>query len=600
MSRAIACLLALVLSLTGLGAVAGSASAAPGDGYITGTVTGTGGQPLVDIWVNASVWDPDEEEWDRLSAVRTNPSGQYQLGPLVAGTYNIYFESDGDYAISYLDDFVVAPGQTVTGKNVQMVVGGSISGTVTNPSGNNVNPTFVQLWWWDTTLKTWSPSMLALTSQGEYTFRNVAPGPYRVEFQPTDFMPEFWSNAATVQTARSINVSSGRTVTGIDAQLDYGASLSGTITGTGSVQLSGIRAVAYRFNSATKVWEQRATATSGGGGGYLLRGLAAGTYRLEFWDPTDAYTTEYWPGAASLETATSFTVGTNDVFDRDVELSTDPFPAVTNLTKPTITGTAQVGKQLTASTGTWTPATGLTFGYQWFIGTRRVDGATSSTFTPPVGVGKTVRVDVYAAKAGHTTDFESSAATAPLLQGAVGSTAPPSISGVPRVGATVTASPGTWDPVDTTVGYQWLLDGQPVAGATSSSYAATPSDFGRSLSVRVSASSPPWAPSAATSAAATVGAGTLAATVKPKVTGKAKKKAVLKVSAGAWSPAAVKVKLQWYAGAKAIRKATTAKLKLAGKTLKAVRKKAISVRVTVSAPGYTTVVTRLKVPGKVR
>jgi hypothetical protein len=88
--------------------------------------------------------------------------------------------------------------------------------------------------------------------------------------------------------------------------------------------------------------------------------------------------------------------------------------------------------------------------------------------------------------------------------------------------------------------------------------------------------------------------------VKPKVTGKAKKKAVLKVSTGRWSPAAVKVKLQWYAGAKAIRKATTTKLKLVRKTLKAVRKKTISVRVTVSAPGYTTVVTKLKVRGKVR
>jgi hypothetical protein len=207
---------------------------------------------------------------------------------------------------------------------------------------------------------------------------------------------------------------------------------------------------------------------------------------------------------------------------------------------------------------------------------------------------------VYAAKAGHTTGSAMSAASAALLPPVVANTALPSISGPPRVGATVTASPGTWEPGDAALGYQWLLDGQPVAGATSSSYVVAVSDLGRSLGVRVTASKSTWTPAAATSAAATVGAGTLTATVKPKVTGKAKKKAVLKVSTGRWSPAAVKVKLQWYAGAKAIRKATIAKLKLAGKTLKVVRKKAISVRVTVSAPGYTTVVTRLKVPGKVR
>jgi hypothetical protein len=348
------------------------------------------------------------------------------------------------------------------------------------------------------------------------------------------------------------------------------------------------------------VWDERSHATSTGGGSYRISGLAPGTYRLGFWDPGYVYTTEYWPAAASLETASSFTVAGDDLVDKDMALSTDPFPAVTNVTAPTILGTAQVGQTLTAATGSWTPATGLTFTYHWLVGGRVVYGATSSTYVPTGGVGKFVQVVVEAAKTGHTTDFGLSKSTAPLIPGVVTNTGPPSISGVPRVGTTVTASPGTWSPGDATAGYQWLVDGQPVAGATSSAYAATPADLGRSLSVRVTGSKERRTSAATTSSATPVVAGALTATVKPKVSGKAKKKATLKVSAGRWSPVAAQVKLQWYAGTKAIRKATTAKLKLVGKTLKKVRKKTISVRVTVSAPGYTTVVTTLKIRGKVR
>ncbi|GAA4753879.1 hypothetical protein GCM10023350_44010 [Nocardioides endophyticus] len=600
MSRAIACLLALVLSLTGLGAASGAASAAPGDGYITGIVTGTAQQPLADVWVNASVWNPSTDEWDQLDAVQTNASGQYQLGPVAAGTYQLSFDASAPYAYGFLDGIVVAPGQTVT-QNVQLVVGGSISGTVTNQAGNNVDGVYVVAWRWDAVEMYWTQAGMALTSLGEYDLRQLTPGRYRVEFQPTVHQPEFWNNASSLQTGRDISVASGQAVGGINAQLDDGVSLSGIATRADDSQpVSGVRVVAHRWNSVTKAWDQRANAISAGDGFYRLRGLAPGTYRLEFWYPGDAYTREFWPDAASLETATSFTIGTEDIWDRDVVLSTDPFPAVTNVVAPTVTGTAQVGQTLTASTGAWAPATGLSFTYQWLIGDRPIDGATSSTFTPATGVGKTVRVYVGAVKAGHTTAFTMSAASAALLPPAVVNTTLPSISGSPRVGTTVTASPGTWNPSDASLGYQWLIDGLPVTGATSSSYAATPSDLGRSLSVRVTASASSWLPTAATSAAAKVAPGVLTATVKPKVTGKPKKKAVLKVSTGRWSPAAVRVKLQWYAGAKAIRKATTAKLKLAGKTLKAVRKKAISVRVTVTAPGYTTVVTRLKIRGKVQ
>ena len=63
----------------------------------------------------------------------------------------------------------------------------------------------------------------------------------------------------------------------------------------------------------------------------------------------------------------------------------------------------------------------------------------------------------------------------------------PTISGDPRVGKKLTASPGTWEPADVSVAYQWLRDGQPIDGATGETYRVTKADAGTTLSVRVTA-----------------------------------------------------------------------------------------------------------------
>ena len=63
----------------------------------------------------------------------------------------------------------------------------------------------------------------------------------------------------------------------------------------------------------------------------------------------------------------------------------------------------------------------------------------------------------------------------------------PKITGTPKIGKTLKASPGTWDPQDVTTAYQWLRDGAPIDGATAQTYTVAAADAGATLSVQVTA-----------------------------------------------------------------------------------------------------------------
>ncbi|HEX7525259.1 MAG TPA: hypothetical protein VF327_03070 [Gaiellaceae bacterium] len=101
-----------------------------------------------------------------------------------------------------------------------------------------------------------------------------------------------------------------------------------------------------------------------------------------------------------------------------------------NTVEPKISGTAQEGQTLTATSGTWTSATTLSYSYQWRRcdtkgnGCSNIGGADTSSYllrTPDVG--KTVRVRVTAKNADGSTSQDSNPsavvtpATAPVTNG---------------------------------------------------------------------------------------------------------------------------------------------------------------------------------------
>jgi hypothetical protein len=153
---------------------------------------------------------------------------------------------------------------------------------------------------------------------------------------------------------------------------------------------------------------------------------------------------------------------------------------------PAISGTAQVGKVLTTTTGTWTGAT--SYAYKWAGNGTAIAGATASTYTPVSSdVGHTLTAIVTATGPGGSASVTS----APTSAVAVAAAAPvdsslPVISGTAQVGKVQTSTTGTWTGA-TSFAYQWARNGAVIAGALGATYTPVSADAGNTLTATVTA-----------------------------------------------------------------------------------------------------------------
>jgi len=154
---------------------------------------------------------------------------------------------------------------------------------------------------------------------------------------------------------------------------------------------------------------------------------------------------------------------------------------------PALSGTAQVGKTLTAVRGTWTPSPTSTT-YQWRVDGKAVSGATGSTWKVPSSArGKKVSVAVTGTKTGYATKTLVSPSSSAVKAGVFSAPAP-TITGTPKVGATLRVLRGTWTPQPTTATYQWKVGSTSIKGATRSFFKVPSSARGKRVTVVVTGS----------------------------------------------------------------------------------------------------------------
>ncbi|WP_353713578.1 hypothetical protein [Arthrobacter sp. K5] len=188
------------------------------------------------------------------------------------------------------------------------------------------------------------------------------------------------------------------------------------------------------------------------------------------------------------------------------------------------------------------------------------------------------------ARIGYGSNTQTSAATAAVASGSLVA-ASPRITGTAKVGYTLTGTPGIWGPVPVTLRYQWYRSGVPIAGATAATYRPAAADITKTLTVRVTGSKVGYTSVVKASPGTTaVARGTLGAPA-PRITGTARVGYMLTVVPGAWTPAPVTLRYQWYRSGVAIAGATRSTYKPAA----ADRGKTLTVRVTGAKAGYVSI-----------
>lgn len=158
--------------------------------------------------------------------------------------------------------------------------------------------------------------------------------------------------------------------------------------------------------------------------------------------------------------------------------NTTTIPAPINTARPQVSGTPQVGSQLSCSQGTW-DGNPTSYTYVWDRAPRattsptdpawaQINGATGTTYTVQAAdAGARVRCRVGAANGFGSGEARSDSIRADF--GAPVMTRLPTVSGLPVSGQTLTCDPGDWtNNPDFT--YQWVRDGFVIAGETGQTY----------------------------------------------------------------------------------------------------------------------------------
>jgi Carboxypeptidase regulatory-like domain/Ig domain of plant-specific actin-binding protein len=142
------------------------------------------------------------------------------------------------------------------------------------------------------------------------------------------------------------------------------------------------------------------------------------------------------------------------------EVVVPPMPV--NTAAPTITGTAQQGKELTEHHGAWKYAP-TKYKLQWLQceklgkGCLPITGATGETYIPgPLEVGGTIRVEEAATNAGGTSEYVMSEATAEVLPAPPVNISAPTLTGTAQQGKELTEHHGAWENNPTSYKVEWL------------------------------------------------------------------------------------------------------------------------------------------------
>jgi hypothetical protein len=293
------------------------------------------------------------------------PAGQYRLAvrqwtttawanvPTIAGWTPTLDE------LATLPIVEVAAGSTTT---TEVVLPGlaSIAGTVTSRvDGSAVAGASVSL----RSTTSGRGGFATTDAAGAYVIVGLAAGSYSLSVTADrGFVP--------FEAGEPVVVGAGAAVTGVDAVLERGATISGVVTSSDGSPVTGSPVSIHRADRS--IVNLTGVAADGT---YTIDALPAGEYRLAFdafRDTPGEFIEEWYSDAADFDSATVITIGAGETlagFDAEIA----PFADAIVPGTVTIVGNATPGEALTVDNGSWTPAVQSTR-YEWLRDGQPVEG----------------------------------------------------------------------------------------------------------------------------------------------------------------------------------------------------------------------------------
>ncbi|MBI1292249.1 hypothetical protein GC173_13580 [bacterium] len=283
---------------------------------ITGTVTGDG-VPLsgIDMDVYAS-----NGEFLGSYPGTTDASGVYRVGALPPGSYYVRANPDPAagqfYTTRYIGGAATLASATpvtitnasLTGQNIALTGGGTLSGTVTQ-QGPGTPLVGIDLDLFDASTSTIIPVNATTRVDGTYSFPVLPAGTYRLRIDPTlaqRYPRTYYPDSYSLSTAGTVTVANNAATSGINFSVPQAGSISGTIREEGT--LTPLAAIDLDCYDAL---DQRVdvTTVSAADGTYVIGPLAPGIYHLRA-DATlqQGYLLQYYNLKPTLSTADAITV----------------------------------------------------------------------------------------------------------------------------------------------------------------------------------------------------------------------------------------------------------------------------------------------------
>lgn len=158
---------------------------------------------------------------------------------------------------------------------------------------------------------------------GNFSF-DIAPGRYRLVAEPSAAdLVRTWYGGTPYEAQAAVIEVTDQNVTGIDIQLELGASISGTISYESGVPRVGA-AAAFLFDEVSQQWERQSfKANADSTGAYRISGLPHGKYALRFGDRDDELMTStvYWEESDYLLESKAIVVGDEHLSGYDATLA---------------------------------------------------------------------------------------------------------------------------------------------------------------------------------------------------------------------------------------------------------------------------------------